>query len=324
MIVPSFDRWRARLIAHTDGESMGPTETIQFSQVAPTVALMCPFERFDGNACGQLITYYLRTPKHALGACHRHLAHALDILVAAGQLSLVDPSDKDLLEPSEATLPVRAPVHAEDVRLARELVVSGLCASADFGTTSIHEGYGLVVGAKIVLVADHDDERRDEIARLAEQLGVQMATQRDGSLRLSSPLPDLSEEWICQNRALRELMRDALEGNLDPSGYRYRAIADALPEAVDAEPRLYTRQPSGPQEVALNLLATTLERPRHLFARSADRRTTALHVDRLPRPGDYVDLAFARYRIVEVRSDEGPANVTASAVLDRIHRPSRN
>jgi len=324
MIVPSFDRWRARLIAHTDGESMGPTETIQFSQVAPTVALMCPFERFDGNACGQLITYYLRTPKHALGACHRHLAHALDILVAAGQLSLIDPSDKDLLEPTEATLPVRAPLHAEDVRLARDLVVSGMCASADFGTTSIHEGYGLVVGAKIELAAGHDDERRDEVVQLAEQLGVQIFAERNGRVRLSSPLPDLSEEWICQNRALRELMRDALEGNLDPTGYRYRAIADALPEAVDEEPRLYTRQPTGPHEVALNLLATTLERPRQLFARSADRRTTALRVDRLPRPGDYVELAFARYRIVEVLTGDGSVSAKASAVLDRIHRPSRN
>jgi hypothetical protein len=321
MIVPSFDRWRARLIAHTDGESMGPAETIRFSQVAPTVALMCPFERYDGNACGQLITYYLRTEKHALGACHRHLAHALDILVAAGQLSLVDPSDEDLLAPSKAALPVRAPVCAEDVRLANALVAAGICTSADFGTTSIHEGYGLVVAATIELAAGVDDERRDLVVRLAEQLGVQIAVEA-GTVRLTSPLPDLSEEWICQNRALRELMRDSLDGELDPTGYRYRAIADALPESVDAEPRLYTRQATGPHEVRLQLLATTLERPRHLFARSADRRTTALSVDRVPRPGDYVDLAFARYRIVDVRSRED--GVSADAVLDRIHRPSRN
>jgi hypothetical protein len=322
MIVPSFDRWRARLIAHTDGDSMGPAATIRFSQVAPTVALMCPFERFDGNACGQLITYYLRTEKHALGACHRHLAHALDILVAAGQLSLVDPSDEDLLAPSQAAMPVRAPVHAEDVRLANALVAAGICTSADFGTTSIHEGYGLVVGATIVLAADFDAERRDAIVRIADELGVQLFAEDDGTVRLTSPLPDLSEEWICQNRALRELLNDTLTDDIDPTGYRYRAIADALPEAVIAEPRLYTRQPSGSQEVRLQLLATTLERPRHLFARSADRRTTALHVDRVPRPGDYVELGFARYRIVELRDDDG--HVTADAVLDRIHRPSRN
>jgi hypothetical protein len=324
MIVPSFDRWRARLIAHTDGESMGPTESVQFSQVAPTVALMCPFERFDGNACGQLITYYLRTPKHALGACHRHLAHALDILVAAGQRHLIDPSDEDLLAPSEASMPVRAPLPVEDVQLARELVTSGVCTSADFGTTSIHEGYGLVVGAEIVLGAGDDVERRDQIVQLADQLGIQMTGERDGSVRLTSPLPDLSEEWICQNRALRELMRDALDDNLDATGYRYRAIADALPEAVDPEPRLYTRQPTGPLEVELQLLATTLERPRQLFARSADRRTKKLHVDRIPRPGDYVDLGFARYRIVASDAPNGTTGARASAVLDRIHRPSRN
>ena len=322
MIVPSFDRWRARLIAHTDGDSMGPAETIRFSQVAPTVALMCPFERYDGNACGQLITYYLRTEKHALGACHRHLAHALDILVAAGQLSLIDPSDEDLLAPSEAALPVRAPVCSEDVRLANALVAAGICTSADFGTTSIHEGYGLVVGATIVLAPGVDDDRREVIVRLADQLGIQLAAEEDGTVTLTSPLPDLSEEWICQNRALRELLADALGDDLDATGYRYRAIADALPESVTAEPRLYTRQPTGPHEVRLQLLATTLERPRHLFARSADRRTTALHVDRAPRPGDYVDLAFARYRIVDVRTCE--EGVSADAVLDRIHRPSRN
>jgi hypothetical protein len=324
MIVPSFDRWRARLIAHTDGDSMGPTEAVHFSQVAPTVALMCPFERFDGNACGQLITYYLRTPKHALGACHRHLAHALDILVAAGQRHLIDPSDEDLLAPSQVSLPARAPIQPEDVLLARELVASGVCTSADFGTTSIHEGYGLVVGAEIVLGAEDDAGRRDQIVQLANQLGVQMTVETDGSVRLTSPLPDLSEEWICQNRALRELMRDALDENLDDSGYRYRAIADALPEAVDAEPRLYTRQPSGPLEVELQLLATTLERPRQLFARSADRRTKMLQVDRIPRPGDYVDLGFARYRIVASDPPNGTTAARATAVLDRIHRPSRN
>jgi len=324
MIVPSFDRWRARLIAHTDGDSMGTTETVEFSQVAPTVALMCPFERFDGNTCGQLITYYLRTPKHALGACHRHLAHALDILVAAGQRNLIDPSDEDLLAPSEASMPARAPLPAEDVQLARELVSTGICASADFGTTSIHEGYGLVVGAEIVLGSSDDVGRRDQIVRLADQLGVQMTVETDGSVRLTSPLPDLSEEWICQNRALRELMRDGLEDNIDDTGYRYRAIADALPEAVDAEPRLYTRAPTGSLDVELQLLATTLERPRQLFARSADRRTKSLQVDRIPRPGDYVDLGFARYRIVASEPPNGTAGARASAVLDRVHRPSRN
>ena len=47
-------------------------------------------------------------------------------------------------------------------------------------------------------------------------------------------------------------------------------------------------------------------------------------VDRLPRPGDYLELAFARYRVVAVHAAEGSAPASVAAVLDRIHRPSRN
>jgi hypothetical protein len=322
MIVPTFDRWRARLIAHTDGDSLGPAEEIRFSQVAPTVALMCPFQRYDGEPCQQLITYYLRTSTHALGACHRHLAHALDILVAAGRTPLADPSDEDLLEPAGGS-PKRAPSSEEDAQLAAELIGAEACSAADFGTTSIHEGYGLVVGANIVLSRE-GAERHADCIDIADDFGIDVQPQPDGSVRLTTPRPELAEEWICQNRALREMLRDALEGKLDRTGYRYRALADALPEQAAFESRLFTAGPTGPVVAELQLLATTLERPRQQFARLADRRRATLHVDRLPRPGDYVELDFARYRVVavETAAPDAPARVTA--VLDRIHRPSRN
>jgi hypothetical protein len=325
MIVPAFDRWRARLIAHTDSESMGTMGSIRFAPVAPTVALVCPFERYDGEMCDQLITYYLQTNEHALGACHRHLAHALDILVTAEGMQLSDPSDDDLLAPSEAAMPKRAPLSDEDLQLAERLVASGLCSSADFGTTAIHEGFGLVVPAEIVLTgAGVDDERCADLIHIADDFGIAIAPQADGTVRLTTPTPDLSEEWICHNRALREMMRDALDGSLDPSGYHYRSIADALPEPTEFEPRVYTTRTTGLCEVRVQMLATTLEGPLQHAARDVDRRTTTLHLDRIPRPGDYLELSFARYRVVAVHPFDGSGPTTVAAVLDRIHRPSLN
>lgn len=324
MIVPSFNRWRARLIAHTASDAMGPMDSISFCPVAPTVALVCPFERFDGDPCEQLITYYLRTDVHALGACHRHLAHAMDILVAADGSSLSDPSDDDLLAPSAAAEPRRAPLSEEDAELAQWLEYSGLCTSADFGTTVIHEGYGLVAGAQIVLAGDAvRDQRCADLVDVADDYGIHIVPQDDGSLRLTTSMPDLSEEWICQNCALREMMRDALLETLDHTGYRYRAIADAVPEAAGIEPRVFTTRGTGRHAIKVDFLATALEHPLQRVARSADRRTGMLYADRAPRPGDYVELAFARYRVVTVQGTDD-ANLTVAAVLDRIHRPSRN
>ena len=304
---------------------MGTMGSIRFAPVAATVALVCPFERYDGEMCDQLITYYLQTDDHALGACHRHLAHAMDILVTAGGMHLTDPSDDDLLAPAEAAQPKRAPLSDEDVRLAGRLVASGLCTSVDFGTTAIHEGYGLVVPAEIVLTGEGvNDERCSDLVHIADDFGITIAPQADGTVRLSTPMPDLSEEWICQNRALREMMRDALDGTLDPSGYHYRAIADALPEPTEFEPRVYSTRSSGQHEIRVQMLASTLEGPLQHAARGVDRRTTTLHVDRIPRPGDYLELTFARYRVVAVHPVDAAGGVTVAAVLDRIHRPSLN
>ena len=185
MMVPSFNRWRAHLIAHTDSGAMGPMDSISFCPVAPTIALICPFRRFDGEPCEQLITYYLRTEGHALGACHRHLAHALDVLVAADETSLTDPADDDLLAPATSVPPSRAPQTPDDAELAQWLEHAGLCTSADFGTTVIHEGYGLVAGAEIVLSGDAVREQRcADLVDVAVEHGIQIDTEADGSLRL--------------------------------------------------------------------------------------------------------------------------------------------
>ena len=53
MDVPFFDRWRAKLIANLDPESVGELDTIRFAPVAPTVAVVCPFLRWDGEPCEQ-------------------------------------------------------------------------------------------------------------------------------------------------------------------------------------------------------------------------------------------------------------------------------
>jgi len=51
----------------------------------------------------------------------------------------------------------------------------------------------------------------------------------------------------------------------------------------------------------------------------ADRRPTLqLFVDRLPRPGDYLDVNFGLYRFVRVWPDG------AETVLERVKQPSRN
>jgi hypothetical protein len=67
-----------------------------------------------------------------------------------------------------------------------------------------------------------------------------------------------------------------------------------------------------------------LEHPLQQAARCVDRGTTTLYVDRTPRPGDYLELRFARYRVVAVHPADGAKPVTVAAVLDRIHRPSLN
>jgi hypothetical protein len=54
---PFFDRWRAKLIANLEPECVGALDSIRFAQVAATVAVVCPFLRFDGEPCEQLITY---------------------------------------------------------------------------------------------------------------------------------------------------------------------------------------------------------------------------------------------------------------------------
>jgi predicted protein tyrosine phosphatase len=48
-----------------------------------------------------------------------------------------------------------------------------------------------------------------------------------------------------------------------------------------------------------------------------------LFVDRLPRPGDYLDVTFARYRFVHVAAAGTPAH-DADTVLERVKQPSRN
>jgi hypothetical protein len=48
-----------------------------------------------------------------------------------------------------------------------------------------------------------------------------------------------------------------------------------------------------------------------------------LHVDRLPRPGDYLDVNFGLYRFVGIAAGAGGA-YHADTVLERVKQPSRN
>ncbi|MGA2392213.1 MAG: hypothetical protein ABSH03_02545 [Candidatus Lustribacter sp.] len=327
---PFFDRWRAKLIATLEPAGVGELDTIRFAPVAPNVAVVCPFLRFDGEQCEQLITYYLHVGSGveddlscALGACHRHLGQAFDVLFLADRLGLADACDDDAVDASTSVPAARAPVPAEDAALAERLRVAGIATAVDFGTTALHEGYSTVTGAHVALprsVAAALRERR--VLELAADLGIEIAPAPDGGATLTTPQPDGAEEWIAQNRALRELLRDVLEGSVDPIGYRYRTIADALPELVAFEPRIYTSARSGSLEVRTRIAATPAERTWVRDVEAGRRQTLALFVDRLPRPGDYLDVTFARYRFVRVWSDG--AAYGAETVLERVKQPSRN
>jgi hypothetical protein len=327
---PFFDRWRAKLIANLEPGSVGDLDTIRFAQVAPTVALVCPFLRFDGEPCEQLITYYLQVGSgveddlsYALGACHRHLGHAFDVLFIADRIGLADACDDDAVDASAPAPPARPPALAEDRALARRLLGSGTATAVDFGTTALHEGYPIVSGARVTLAADVAVRLRESgVLELAADLGLDVITEDGGAVTLATPQPDGAEEWISQNRALRELVGDVLEDTVDPIGYRYRTIADALPELVAFEPHVYTSARSGSLEVHARIASTPAERTWESEIEADRRQTLHLHVDRLPRPGDYLDVNFALYRFVRVWADGGAHG--AETVLERIKQPSRN
>ena len=327
---PFFDRWRAKLIAGLDPGSVGELDTIRFAQVAPTVAVVCPFLRYDGEPCEQLITYYLQVGSgieddlsYALGACHRHLGHAFDVLFTADRIGLPDPCDDDAVDASTAAVPARPPVLDDDLSLAERLLDAGVAVAVDFGTTALDEGYPTVSGARITLPAHVAARLREgAVFAVAADLGVDVAEEDDGRITFSTPQPDGAEEWISQNCALRELMNDVLEDNVDPIGYRYRTIADALPELVDFEPRVYTGARSGSLEVRARIASTPAERTWEREIDPDRRQTLALFVDELPRPGDYLDVNFALYRFVRVWADNGAHG--AETVLERVKQPSRN
>ncbi|HEV8021451.1 MAG TPA: hypothetical protein VGP41_09335 [Candidatus Lustribacter sp.] len=327
---PFFDRWRAKLIANLDPGSVGELDSIRFAQVAPTVAAVCPFLRYDGEPCEQLITYYLQVGSgieddlsYALGACHRHLGHAFDVLFTADRVGLPDPCDDDAVDASTAALPARPPVLDDDLTLAERLLATGIAVAADFGTTALDEGYPTVSGARITLAAHVAARLREgAVLSLAADLGVDVFDEDDGTVTFTTPQPDSAEEWISQNCALRELINDVLENSIDPIGYRYRTIADALPEVVDFEPRIYTGTRSGPLEVRTRIASTPAERTWERDIDPDRRQTMALFVDELPRPGDYLDVNFALYRFVRVWPDNGAHG--AETVLERVKQPSRN
>lgn len=331
MDVPFFDRWRAKLIANLDPESVGELDSIRFAPVAPTVAVVCPFLRWDGEPCEQLITYYLQVGSgaeddlsYALGACHRHLAHAFDVLFTADRVGLADACDDDAVDASIHAAAPQPPELLEDVELVERLVAGGTVIAADFGTTALHEGYPTVRGAS-VSIAPHVAERLEEsgVLELARELGIDVGTTAGGEVTLSTPEPDGADEWIAQNCALRELLSDVLDNNVDPIGYRYRTIADALPEFVALEPRVFTNERCGDIAVRARIVLTPAERTwdREL---DADRRhTVRLFVDEVPRPGDYLDVTFARYRFSRVAPSEDGV-YEAETVLERIKQPSRN
>jgi hypothetical protein len=327
---PFFDRWRAKLIANLEPGDVGELDTIRFAQVAPTVAVVCPFLRFDGEPCEQLITYYLQVGSgveddlsYALGACHRHLGHAFDVLFTADRFGLADPCDDDAVDASAPAPPAHPPALADDAELAERLLVSGTVTSVDFGTTALDEGYPTVTGARVALPAPVAERLRENgVLELAADLGIAVNAGEGGSVTLATPQPDSAEEWISQNCALRELMSDILENAVDPIGYRYRTIADALPDVVDFEPRIYTNVRSGSLEVRARIAATPAERTWESDIEADRRPTLQLFVDRLPRPGDYLDVNFGLYRFVRVWPDGAVHG--AETVLERVKQPSRN
>jgi hypothetical protein len=224
---PFFDRWRAKLIANLEPGSVGELDTIRFAQVAATVAVVCPFLRFDGEPCELLITYYLQVGSgveddlsYALGACHRHLGHAFDVLFTADRIGLPDACDDDAVDASAPAPPARPPALADDTELAGRLLAGGTVTAVDFGTTALHEGYPIVSGARVTFAAHITQRLRDSgVLELAGDLGIDVAADETGSVTLVTPMPDGAEEWISQNCALRELVSDVLENAVDPIGY---------------------------------------------------------------------------------------------------------
>jgi hypothetical protein len=328
---PFFDRWRAKLIANLEPESVGALDSIRFAQVSATVAMVCPFLRFDGEPCEQLITYYLQVGSgaeddlsYALGACHRHLGHAFDVLYEADRIGLADACDDDAVDASAPVQPASPPILADNVELAARLVSGGIATSVDFGTTALHEGYPIVTGARLTLADGVADRLRDSgVLEIAADLGIDLITDERGTQALLSAEPDSAEEWISQNRALRELIADVLDDSVDPIGYRYRTIADALPDLIAFEPRVYTNVRSGDVRVHVRIASTPAERTWEREVDAMRHQTLQLHVDRLPRPGDYLDVNFGLYRFAGIAGD-GTGAYRAETVLERVKQPSRN
>jgi hypothetical protein len=203
------------------------------------------------------------------------------------------------------------------------LLAGGTVTAVDFGTTALHEGYPIVSGARVTFAAHITQRLRDSgVLELAGDLGIDVAADETGSVTLVTPMPDGAEEWISQNCALRELVSDVLENAVDPIGYRYRTIADALPDLIELEPRVYTRARSGALEVRARIVSTPAERTWESEIEADRRQTLHLFVDRLPRPGDYLDVNFALYRFVRIWDDAGTP--CADTVLERVKEPSRN
>ena len=201
---------------------------------------------------------------------------------------------------------------------------SGIATSVDFGTTALHEGYPIVSGAHVAFAARLSDRLNAEgVLQLADDLGISVTAGDDGALTFETPMPDGAEEWISQNRALRELASDVLENTIDPIGYRYRTIADALPDLVSFEPRIYTSSRSGALTVRVRVASTPAERGWDSEIETDRRQSLQISVDRLPRPGDYLDLNFALYRFVGIAPD-GSGDYRADTVLERVKQPSRN
>jgi hypothetical protein len=264
---PFFDRWRAKLIANLDPAAVAELDTIRFARVPPTVAAVCPFLRFDGEPCEQLITYYLQVGSgieddlsYALGACHRHLGHAFDVLFTADRFGLADPCDEDAVDASAPRAPAVPPVLAGDAALEKRLLANGFAVAADFGTTAVREGYALVRGARVTFAANVAQRLREGgVFALAADLGIEVVAGDDG-VTLATPLSEGAEEWIAQNRALRRLVSDAFDDTVDPAGYRYRTIADELPDLLEPEPRVYTAARTGSLEVRARIASTPAER----------------------------------------------------------------
>jgi hypothetical protein len=328
---PFFDRWRAKLIANLEPDSVGALDTIRFAQVSATVAAVCPFLRFDGEPCEQLITYYLQVGSgaeddlsYALGACHRHLGHAFDVLYEADRIGLADACDDDAVDSSAPLQPATPPMLADNAELAARLVAAGLASAVDFGTTALHEGYPIVAGARVTLAEGVVDRLRETgVLELAADLGIDLIIDEHGASALLSAEPEGAEEWISQNRALRELIADVLDDNVDPIGYRYRTIADALPDLIAFEPRIYTNARSGGVHVRARIASTPAERTWEREIEAERHQMLDLHVDRLPRPGDYLDVNFGLYRFVGIAAGGG-GTYHADTVLERVKQPSRN